>query len=45
MKTLTDELLEMAETQDEMTVAIIDMFIDYNKQLKEIIRELQDDTN
>ena len=41
MKTLTDELLEMAETQAEMTVAIIDMFIDYNKLLKKTIAQLQ----
>ena len=42
MKTLTDELLENALKQSEMTVAIIDMFIDYNKVLKETIEQLKE---
>ncbi len=35
-----DNLLELTLKQSEYTVAIIDLFIDYNKNLKEIIEQL-----
>jgi len=40
MNTKTDELLELAQQQNEYIIALIDVCIDWNKKLKEIIGEL-----
>ena len=40
-----DELVELTTKQAEMTVAIIDLFIDYNEQLKKIMKELDNENS